>query len=49
MCPSAFLENAVLFSRVDVSVDVSTSGMFIENGKFWAFFNTVGMKSILCF
>lgn len=40
----ALLDNAKLFSSVDISVDISTRGMAIENGKNLAFCNTVGVK-----
>lgn len=34
---------------MDVSVDISTSGMLVENEKFWVFFNTVGVKCYIVF
>lgn len=49
MCISALLGNAILFSKVDVSTEIFTSVMPIENGKFGAFSNPVGVKCCIMF
>lgn len=49
MCISALLDDAILFSKVDISTEISTSVMPIENGKFGAFSNTVGVMCHIMF
>lgn len=49
MCISALLDNAVLFSKVDISTEIPASVMPIENGKFGVFCNRVSIKCCIMF